>query len=81
MKLKHVFLNIKHSIILSQLNHCKKAFFFFFFSFKNICLFCLCWVLVATGRLSLVAVSGGCSLPVVHGHLIVVASLVVEHGL
>ena len=39
--------------------------FFFFFSFF------LCWVFVAAGGLSLVAV---------HGLLIAVASLVAEHG-
>ena len=38
----------------------------------------LCWVLVATCRLSPVAVSGGYSLIVVQGLLIAVASLVVE---
>ena len=37
----------------------------------------LCWVFVAVHRLSLVAVSRGCSLVVVFGPLIVLASLVV----
>ena len=42
--------------------------------------FWLCWVFVAARGLSLVAASGGYSV-VVHGLLIAVASLVVEHGL
>ena len=37
--------------------------------------------MVAVLRLSLVVVSGDCSLVAVHGLLIVVASLVAEHGL
>ena len=44
-------------------------------------LFWLCWVCVAAHRFSLVAASGGFSLVVMCGLLIVVASLVVEHGL
>ena len=44
-------------------------------------LFQLCWVFFAAHRLSLVAASGGCSLVVVCGSLIAVASLVAEHGL
>ena len=44
--------------------------------------FCLCWVFIALlCGLSLVAVSGGCSLIVVCGLLTAVASLVAEHGL
>ena len=43
--------------------------------------FWLCWVLVAAHRLSLVVVSKGYSLVVVHGLLSAVASLVAEHGL
>ena len=42
--------------------------------------FCLCWVILAARAFFLVAVSGGYSLPEVLGLLIVVASLVVEHG-
>ena len=42
--------------------------------------FWLPWVFVAVHRPSLVAMSRGCSLVVVHGLLIPVASLV-EHGL
>ena len=48
--------------------------FFFFFNVW------LCWVFVAERRLSLVAASWGYSV-VVRRLLIVVASLVVEHGL
>ena len=43
--------------------------------------FWLCWVFVSVCGLSLVATSRGYSLIVVHGLLIVVASLVVEHRL
>ena len=48
---------------------------FFFFNFY----FWLCWVFVATHRLSLVVESGGYSLIAVHGLLIVVASLTLDH--
>ena len=41
----------------------------------------LCWVFVATHGLPLVAASGGYSLVVVQGILILMPSLVVEHGL
>ena len=41
----------------------------------------LCWVFVAVCGLSLVDASGGYSSVVVHGLLIVVASLIEEHGL
>ena len=41
--------------------------------------FWLCWVFVSVCGLSLVVTSRGYSLIVVHGLLIVVASLVVEH--
>ena len=52
------------------------------FCFYNLTyLFWLCWVSVAAHRLSLVAVSGGCSLAAVHGPLIAVASLAAEHRL
>ena len=40
--------------------------------------FCLHWVFVALGQLSLVGASRGCSLAVVHGLLIAAASLVAE---
>ena len=50
-----------------------------FFSF--LIYFQLCWVSDAAHGLSLVAVSRGYSLAVVHGLLIVVASLIEEHRL
>ena len=53
-----------------------KEFFFFF----NFIYLCLCWFFVSARGLSLIAVSGGYSL-VVCELLIVVASLVAEHGL
>ena len=43
--------------------------------------FWLCWVFLAAHGLSLVVESRGCSLVVVRGLLIAVASLVAEHGL
>ena len=43
--------------------------------------FWLCWVFTAAHGLSLVSESGGYSLIVVHGLLIMVASLVAEHRL
>ena len=43
--------------------------------------FWLCWVCLAACRLSLVAVSRGCSLVAVRGLLTVMASFVVGHGL
>ena len=43
--------------------------------------FWLSWVFTAAHKLPLVAASGGYSLVTVHGLLIVVASLVAEHGL
>ena len=51
------------------------------FFFNNFIYFWLCCVFIAAHRLSLVVVSGGYSLVVVHGHLIVVASPFGEHGL
>ena len=42
-------------------------------------LFWLHWVVIAVHRLSLVTVSRGCSLVVVHGFLMVVASFVTEY--
>ena len=44
-------------------------------------IFWLRWVFVAAHRLSLVAASGGNSFAAVRGRLIVVASVVAEHGL
>ena len=41
--------------------------------------FWLCWVFIIAQGLSLVAATGGYSLVVVHGLLIAVASLVLEH--
>ena len=52
-----------------------------FFLKRFIYLFGLCRVFVAALRLSVDAVSRGYSLAVVLGLLIVVASLVAEHGL
>ena len=49
------------------------------FFLNNFIYFWLCWVFIAAHMLSLVVVSGGYSLVVVHGHLIAVASLVAEH--
>ena len=43
--------------------------------------FCLCRVFIVGCRLSRFVASGVCTVVVVHGLLIVVASLVVEHGL
>ena len=51
------------------------------FTYLFIFIFWLCWILVAVCGLSLVAQSKGCSLVVVHGHLIAVASLVAQHRL
>ena len=49
--------------------------------FKNLIYFLLCWVFVTVCRHCLVAASGAYSLAVVHGFLVTVASLVVEHRL
>ena len=50
--------------------------------FKNICIyFWLPWVFIAACRLSLAAMGRAYSLVAMHGLLIAVASLVVEHGL
>ena len=43
--------------------------------------FWLCWIFIVAHGLSLVVMSGGCSLVALHGLLIVVASLVAEHRL
>ena len=43
--------------------------------------FWLCWVFIAVHRLSPAVVSGGFSLVLVHGLLIVMASLVSKHRL
>ena len=57
-------------------------YFWFVFYFVFVCLFIwLCWVFIACKGLSLVAVSKGDSLIVVHGLLTAVASLVAEHVL
>ena len=56
------------------------GWFFFFFN-KFIYLFLARWVFVAARRLSLVAVSGGPLFVAVRGLLIVMDSLVAEHGL
>ena len=50
-------------------------------NFFLILIFWLCWVFVAVCGLSLVLASGAYSLVAVQGLLIVVASLVAEHGL
>ena len=42
--------------------------------------FWLCWIFVAAWGFALVAVSRGYSLVVVHGVLVVVTSLLFEHG-
>ena len=55
--------------------------FFFLICLFYLFYFWLRWVFVAARRLSLVAASGGYSSLAVHGLLIVVASLVAEHGL
>ena len=52
-----------------------------FLSFSFFLSLWLCWVFIAVCRLSLVVVSPGYSLAVVHGFLIVVASPVAEHRL
>ena len=54
---------------------------FFFFESNLFLYFWLHWVFVASCRLSLVTASGGCSLVAVLRLLMVVASLVEEHGL
>ena len=54
--------------------------FFFLNKFHLFIYFWLCWLFVAAWVLSLGAESRGCSLVVVHGLLIMMASLV-EHGL
>ena len=59
---------------------CLKLYLLIFLRKTFIYLFLLHWVLVAVCRLSLVAVSRGYSLVAVHRLLIVVASLVAEHG-
>ena len=55
--------------------------FLFLVIFKIIYLFRLCWVIIAASKLFLVAARGDYSLAVVHGLLLVVASLVAEHRL
>ena len=55
-------------------------FFFFFLTFKSICVFGYTGPLLLCG-LSLVVAGRGCSLVAVHVLLVVVASLVAEHEL
>ena len=55
--------------------------FFFFNCIIFVFIFWLCWVFVGCAGSSLVVASEGCSLAEEHSLLIVVASLVVEHGL
>ena len=55
--------------------------YFILFIKKIFIQFCLCWVFLAGHRLSLLVASGGCTVAAVHGLLVVVAPLVVEHGL
>ena len=62
----------KHLFLRNEETHIQFQWFFFFW---------LCWVFVAARGLSLVAPSGGLLFVVVHGFLITVASLAVEHGL
>ena len=57
------------------------SFFFKINLFILFIYFWLHWVFVAACGLSLVVVSGGLLFVAVHGLLIAVASLVVEHGL
>ena len=54
---------------------------YLFFKKRFMYLFWLLWVFAVAYMLSLVAVSGSYSLVVVHGLLIAVVSLIVEHGL
>ena len=54
---------------------------FVFFKFLKTNLLLAVLGLVAVWALPLVVVSGDCSPVAVHGHLIVVASLVAQHGL
>ena len=51
------------------------------YKFIYLIYFWLCWVFVASRRLSLVVASGGLLSFAVRGLLIAVASLVAEHGL
>ena len=67
--------------LLSPANYVLGAFFLItFFLFLKIC-FWLCWVFIAVFGLSLVAVIRGHYPVTERGLLIMVASLVVEHGL
>ena len=73
--------------ILSKVNIAMILIMLFFFLtlgflfFLNFIYFWLCWVFIAADRLSLVVASRGYSLLRCTGFSIVVASLVVEHGL
>ena len=67
-------LNLKYFLFFFFFSGCSILFFIFYFLF-----FWLHWVFVAARGLSLVAVSWGLLFVAVHGLLIAVASLVVEH--
>ena len=69
MSLKYIFIK---TLLLQTSLFLKKRFMY---------LFWLLWVFAVAYMLSLVAVSGSYSLVVVHGLLIAVVSLIVEHGL
>ena len=60
------------------LNETRVLFFFYIILFIY---FCLCWIFIAAEAFSVVMETGGCSLVVVLGLLLAVASLVGEHGL
>ena len=57
------------------------SYYFFFIKFIYLFYFWLCWVFIAVHGFSLVVASGGYSLVVMPGLLIVLASLVAECGL
>ena len=67
----------QHPVKEQSPSHLNQAFL----SFLKSIYFWLCWVFVATLGLSLVTVSEGFFLLVMHGLLIAVASLVEKHGL
>ena len=74
----------QNSLLLAWLPISSCTFFSFFFSkidYLMDLIFWLCWIFMAVSMLSMVAVSGGYLLVMVHGFLIAVASLVVERGL
>ena len=59
----------------------KSPNFFFFFLGRVLFVYWLCWVFLAAQGLSLAVASRGYSLVAVYQRLIVVASLLVKHGL